>query len=106
MKLSSALLAASLGFTFAHDDRSGRHLPKILGGRKLFSGLESRAKAATFGPSVARRQYAPGNTQGSLQGRQDEDVDGECGPGIGICPSGYCCSAEGYASREVDATAG
>ncbi|KAK4114020.1 carbohydrate esterase family 4 protein [Canariomyces notabilis] len=102
MKLSSALLAAYLGFTFAHDDRSGRHLPKILGGRKLFSGLESRAKPATFGPSVARRQFAPGNPRGSLQGRQDEDVDGECGPGIGICPSGYCCSAEGWCGKGKD----
>lgn len=96
MKLSSAILAASLGLAWAHDDR-GQHVPKLLGLRKFVSGLEARRRAAfDEQPIAARSQHLPANQRRSLKGRQDDDDDeGRCGPGIGACPNGECCSFEG-----------
>ncbi|KAH6636567.1 hypothetical protein F5144DRAFT_184649 [Chaetomium tenue] len=103
MKLSSAILAASLGLAWAHDDR-GQHVPKLLGLRKFVSGLEARRRAA-FGeqPTAARSQHLPANQGRSLKGRQDDDdEDRRCGPGVGACSNGDCCSFEGWCGRGLD----
>jgi hypothetical protein len=93
MKLSSALLAASLGLAWAHGDHE-QHVPKLLGVRKFLSGPEGRRRAALGESPVAKRQHGPTNRRGSLKGRQDDD-EGQCGPGIGSCDDGECCSFEG-----------
>lgn len=99
MKLSSTLLAASLGLAFAHGDHNSQHLPKILGGRKFLSELGARRKQASHENLIPRKHVTPAKRQGSLEKRQDdENTDGRCGPGIGACATGYCCSAEGYVS--------
>jgi hypothetical protein len=100
MKLSAALLAASLGLAFAHDDY-GQHIPKLLGGRRFMSELEARRKAAAHEQHVANRENAPANRRESLVRRQEDDLEGRCGPGIGSCSPGDCCSAEGCVSLAV-----
>jgi hypothetical protein len=95
MKFSSAILAVSLGFAFAHEDH-GQHVPKLLGARKFLSELEARRRASNpHGQAVARAQHMPVR-QGRALGRRQDDEDDQCGPGIGSCAAGYCCSAEGY----------
>ncbi|KAH6850175.1 hypothetical protein B0I37DRAFT_107019 [Chaetomium sp. MPI-CAGE-AT-0009] len=102
MKLSSAILAASLGLAWAHDDH-GQHVPKLLGVRKFVSGLEARRRAASSEQhTAARRQRLPTNRRGNLKGRQDDDDEGRCGPGIGACPDGDCCSFEGWCGRGAE----
>lgn len=94
MKLSSALLATSLGLTFAHDNSGGQHVPKILGGRKLVSEL----KAFRSGPVHAATplsERAPTLKQKSGPRKRDAD-DQQCGPGLGSCAAGKCCSFEGF----------
>lgn len=98
MKLSTALLAASLGLAFAHDDH-GQHVPKLLGGRRFLSELETRRRATSREQAVAERQHAPAKQRGNPVRRQDDDLEGRCGPGIGSCEDGDCCSFEGCVSR-------
>lgn len=92
MKLSSASLTALLSLAWAHGNDGGQHIPKIVGGRRLLSeGSMSRRHA------VAKRHTAA-HQRGDLKERQDDDDDGRCGPGIGSCASGDCCSYEGCVS--------
>jgi hypothetical protein len=101
MKWPAALLAASLGLAFAHDDH-GQHVPKLLGGRKFMSTLEARRKVAAHEQHAANREHVPASRGESLVRRQDDDDDdddeGRCGPGIGSCSAGDCCSFEGCVS--------
>ncbi|KAK3505136.1 glycoside hydrolase/deacetylase [Neurospora crassa] len=94
MKLSSALLAASLGLTFAHDTSGGQHVPKALGGRNFLSEL----KALRSGPMHAATplsERAPTPKQKYGPRKRDAD-DQQCGPGLGSCAAGKCCSFEGW----------
>ncbi|KAK1777790.1 hypothetical protein QBC45DRAFT_179572 [Copromyces sp. CBS 386.78] len=94
MKLSSALLVTSLGLTFAHDASGGQHVPKILGGRKLLSEL----KAFRSGPVHAATplsERAPTLERNSGPRKRDAN-DQQCGPGLGSCAAGKCCSFEGW----------
>lgn len=95
MKLLSALLAASIGLALAHDDHGGQHIPKILGPRKFLSALEARRKVMSRGHVDTGRQHMAVRPRGTLRQRQDDGDDAQCGPGVGSCASGYCCSAEG-----------
>ncbi|KAK4147058.1 uncharacterized protein C8A04DRAFT_34602 [Dichotomopilus funicola] len=97
MKLSSALLAASVGLAVAHSERS-EHLPKILGGRKFLSELVAKRKE-DFGEIPSGPRHANGR---SLERRQDDGEDDQCGPGIGACADGECCSAEGWCGIGYD----
>ncbi|KAK4242565.1 hypothetical protein C8A03DRAFT_40064 [Achaetomium macrosporum] len=101
MKLLSALLAVSLGLVLAHDNH-GQHIPKMLGGRKVLSQLEARRRTKPREHAVTGRQHEPVRSPGKLEGRQVGGADEECGPGIGSCASGYCCSAEGWCGRGKD----
>ncbi|KAK4044010.1 hypothetical protein C8A01DRAFT_43171 [Parachaetomium inaequale] len=99
MKLLSALLAASIGLAWAHGGHD-QHVPKLLGVRKFLSGPEARRRAAAGESPVARRQHVPTSRRG-LKGRQD-DEEGQCGPGIGSCDDGECCSFEGWCGTDKD----
>ncbi|KAK4123795.1 carbohydrate esterase family 4 protein [Parathielavia appendiculata] len=101
MKLSSTLLALSLGFAFADDDR-GQHTPKLLGARKFLSELEARRRASSVhAQAAARAQHMPAR-HGRQLGRRQDDEEGRCGPGIGSCLAGDCCSAEGWCGTGID----
>lgn len=97
MKLSAAILAASLGLALAHDD-NGQHMPKLVGGRKFLSGFTARRQAASGDFGVAKRHHLSTSQRGDLKERQD---DARCGPGIGSCAAGLCCSAEGCVSADL-----
>jgi hypothetical protein len=92
MKLSAAILAASLGLAFAHGEH-GQHMPKLVGARKFLSGFAARRRETSGDHGAVKRQHLPTSQRGNIAERQDDD--GQCGPGIGSCASGLCCSAEG-----------
>ncbi len=96
MKLSSTILAASLGVAFAHDSNHGQHIPKLVGGRRLLAGLDSRGRPGPRERDTAKAPQFDTKDNGNLERRADQDT--RCGPGVGSCPSGGCCSAEGYVS--------
>jgi hypothetical protein len=82
MHISTLILGSIPALAAAHNQA----FPKIVGGssvlsqlksRNVFSGLEHSGDAlAERTPSVERR-------------------DGNCGPTLGACPTGQCCSEEG-----------
>ena len=94
MKLSTAILAASLGSAFAHNDH-GQHVPKLVGARKFLSGLDATRRAVPREQGAARRQHLSANSGESSRERRDVSADGKCGANVGTCASGQCCSAEG-----------
>lgn len=96
MKLSSTILAASLGVAFAHDGNHGQHIPKLVGGRRLLAGLDTRGRAPLRERDAAKTPQFATKDSGGLQSRADQDT--RCGAGVGSCASGVCCSAEGYVS--------
>lgn len=96
MKLSAALLAASLGVAAAHGDH-GQHVPKLVGGRRFLSDMKMRQAATPHQPIVDRKSRRSTKPPGSLQERQLGGISGQCGPGYGSCAQGYCCSPEGSA---------
>ncbi|KAK4227694.1 hypothetical protein QBC38DRAFT_363624 [Podospora fimiseda] len=100
MKLSTTILAASVGWVTAHDDHVGQHVPKLLGGRKFLSGLVARWKMAAHEATVTKT-YGPQQRQAqSLDKRQN--TNGKCGGSAGSCAQGYCCSAAGWCGKGGD----
>lgn len=78
----------------AHNERS-EHLPKILGGRKFLSELVAKRKE-DFGGIPSAPEHPKGRSLGRRQDDgDDDDEDDRCGPGIGACAKGDCCSLEG-----------
>ncbi|KAM7204032.1 hypothetical protein V8F20_003730 [Naviculisporaceae sp. PSN 640] len=101
MKLlpAAALLAASVGLAVAHNEHGGQHIPKLVGGRKLMAALNRRQGVVTSNDLLSRNAAASHKEHAGPKRRQDdedEDSEGRCGAGIGSCPVGYCCSAEGW----------
>ncbi|KAL2146005.1 hypothetical protein VTI28DRAFT_5662 [Corynascus sepedonium] len=102
MRLSSTVLAASLGLALAHDNH-GQHVPKLLGARGFLSDLSARRRTSLGGlPATGR----PTSRRGDLKKRQDDgdddDGEGRCGPGYGSCPDGECCSFEGWCGTGLE----
>ncbi|KAK3322389.1 glycoside hydrolase/deacetylase [Apodospora peruviana] len=96
--LSTTFFAASIGLAAAHGDHEGQHIPKLVGGRKLLADLNMRRGLLGHDSVVSRDGVSPTKQQESLRRRQDDD-DPQCGPGIGSCDAGYCCSAEGWCGK-------
>lgn len=99
MKLLSAaaVLAASVGLAVAHNEHGGQHVPKLVGGRKLMAALNRRHGAVASNDLLSRNAAASHKDHAGPKKRQDDiSADGRCGPGIGSCQVGYCCSAEGF----------
>ncbi|KAJ9131658.1 Glycoside hydrolase/deacetylase, partial [Pleurostoma richardsiae] len=88
----SALLGACLGIVAAHGDHDAA-IPKIMGGREFLS--EIRAKRQDLNRAALRKPAKPVQLVRPSR-RQIGGDDGECGPGLGSCAAGYCCSAEGW----------
>jgi hypothetical protein len=90
MKWSWALLATSCGLVAAHGDLP---LPRILGGRKLFSDLKARDFAGLARPQQVEHVHEEKRSENE---KRQSNTNGQCGKGYGNCAAGYCCSAEGY----------
>ncbi|KAK0630818.1 hypothetical protein B0T17DRAFT_232316 [Bombardia bombarda] len=99
MKLSCALLAASFGLVAAHNDHEGRHIPKLLGGRKFLSDVKVPRATDSDKHIPIRQPVASSRNQGGLERRAD---DAKCGAGVGSCDAGYCCSYEGWCGKTKD----
>ena len=96
MRLSSAFVAVLFGLAAAHGDHDGQHIPKLLGGKRLLADLKARQGIAPHPRSFARAPLGPARGPDPLHSRQiDDNIDGRCGPGVGSCATGYCCSSEG-----------
>ncbi|KAK3937242.1 carbohydrate esterase, partial [Diplogelasinospora grovesii] len=113
MKLSwCGLLATSLGLAAAHGnhDDNGQHVPRMLGGKKLLSDMKLRRALSGQESFAGRRplvdpvykQQRRSISSGELEERQTGGTDGQCGPGVGSCASGYCCSPEGWCGKTTD----
>jgi hypothetical protein len=70
-------------------------LPKIMGGSRFNANLKNRnifeytqARDFKAGP-VRERSPVVAGTQTKHPRQQG------CGPGVGSCPAGYCCSSDG-----------
>jgi hypothetical protein len=70
-------------------------LPKIMGGSRLNAALKNRR---TFDFTQARDSEAEFVKERSpvIAGTRTKNPrQGSCGPGVGSCPAGYCCSSDG-----------
>ncbi|KAK4163498.1 hypothetical protein QBC43DRAFT_319744 [Cladorrhinum sp. PSN259] len=98
MRLSTTILAASLGLATAHDDHGGQHVPKLLGGRKFLSELGARWKTAAHDAIVAK-SYGPHQQRQTRNLDKRQNTNGKCGAGSGSCAEGYCCSSAGWCGK-------
>ncbi|KAF2401135.1 glycoside hydrolase/deacetylase [Trichodelitschia bisporula] len=99
MRLPIAL-AALTGLVAAHSESGTPGAPRLVGSRAL-ADLHARGLLRppvthdfepVYGPEPGRR----------VERRQER----RCGPGMGACAAGQCCSAEGYCGTSKDACAG
>ncbi|KAM7215718.1 hypothetical protein V8F06_008912 [Rhypophila decipiens] len=95
---ATALLAASVGLVGAHSEDGARHVPKLVGGRKLMAAMNRRHGAEAYDDILSRNAEASYREHVGPKKRQDDedDAEGRCGPNYGSCASGKCCSAEGW----------
>jgi hypothetical protein len=92
MKYITLVVGALASLASAHSDPRDVHagIPKMLGGKKFLAEL--RAKSALPAPvQIEQREAA---VEEGLEERQI-NPNGQCGPGLGYCPSTQCCSIEG-----------
>jgi hypothetical protein len=101
MKYTTLVATALASIASAHSDPRDVHagIPKMLGGRKFLAEL--RAKNALPAPLMMERREEKREPDVQVM-RSVEDLEerqistnGECGPGLGHCPAGQCCSIEG-----------
>lgn len=86
------LLATLSALSIAHSDPQGAYagLPKLVGGSKFLASLKGRSLLSdTIQSVVKERGLVKAGPQ--LKARFTET----CGPGVGNCDAGYCCSAAG-----------
>jgi hypothetical protein len=86
------LLATLSALGNAHSDpRDARaRLPKLVGGSKFLASLKERSLLSETVPSVIKERGLV-KTGPQLKARFTQT----CGPGVGNCDAGYCCSAAG-----------
>ncbi|CAK7230130.1 hypothetical protein SCUCBS95973_007467 [Sporothrix curviconia] len=108
------LLLAVSGPVAAHGPHGDLAIPKLLGGgRRFLSELLAYAPfnaGAAAGPATTRPQTREEmeeaepelHESAALRRRQVGGKDGMCGPGVGSCAKGYCCSPEGWCGLTSD----
>jgi hypothetical protein len=89
----SVLLASVI---LAHGDSGSPHygLPRMMGGNKIKAALQSRE---TFG-NAPTRDFKADAVEGQSQSIERTQAIGprqNCGPGVGSCGAGLCCSSDG-----------
>jgi hypothetical protein len=69
---------------------NGHGLPKLVGGKKFMTNLKSRNMFTDAIPSLIEER-GPVTPEKHIEARVTET----CGPGVGNCDAGYCCSEYG-----------
>ncbi|RDW89567.1 hypothetical protein BP6252_01599 [Coleophoma cylindrospora] len=93
MKFNAALLGALATLVSAHSDHAGEPVPQMIGGKRFLAELRSQnpqIDAQIYSSITQKREVA------SQAGANLEKRDDLCGPGVGSCPTGQCCSPAGY----------
>src|ERR1700761_6088229 len=89
--ISAAFLSL---FVFGHSDGI-QGAPRVLG-QSGWRKLKSRSTLVTKFPALSVRSDSLSSKLNypmrEKHRRQEQNVDGPCGNGAGICASGYCCS--------------
>jgi hypothetical protein len=91
---SAALLWAALpALVFAHAEGDVHiGMPKVIGGSKFMAKLKSRnvfsGSFGAYGGAFDAHAHAAGP-------RVEVRATETCGPGVGNCDAGYCCSQSG-----------
>lgn len=102
MHLKLLFVGAFASIGLAHSSREGPSTPKLFGAREFLSTLKARnalpEALAEHEDHVEKRW--PEDSFQALETRQIGGTDGQCGPGVGTCASGYCCSPAGYVKIE------
>ncbi|TLD31633.1 hypothetical protein PspLS_02222 [Pyricularia sp. CBS 133598] len=93
MKWLSFALATYVGLVTAHGDHA---IPHVVGGRQILAELRARGVLGGHGHHARHAEAAPATseTRQRLDTRQKENP--QCGPGVGKCPDGQCCSPAGF----------
>ncbi|KAL8387889.1 hypothetical protein RB595_009601 [Gaeumannomyces hyphopodioides] len=100
MRWPSLALSAFAGLAAAHGDNG---MPHVVGDRQLASELRARGFASHGGHGHGAHMHGvPLERRSVAELRARQNVDGQCGPGIGKCANGYCCSPEGWCGKGKD----
>lgn len=93
MKINTIILGTITTFVAAHaNPRDGEvAVPKLFGGRKFLSNLRARDGHALGLTHAHLHQREPASLEAEIEAR-----DNVCGPGVGSCSAGQCCSPAGY----------
>ncbi|KAI6376071.1 hypothetical protein MCOR25_002886 [Pyricularia grisea] len=104
MKWLSLAIATYVGLVTAHGDHA---IPHVVGGRQILAELRARGVLGNHDHHhhhVRRAEAAPVTSPNrqSLATRQDKasNVNGACGPRVGSCADGYCCSPAGWCGKD------
>ncbi|KAN0103372.1 family 4 carbohydrate esterase [Hyaloscypha variabilis] len=104
MKYTTLVATALASIASAHSDPRDVHagIPKMLGGRKFLAEL--RAKNALPAPLMMEKREPDVQVMRSVEDLEERQIstNGECGPGLGHCPAGQCCSIEGWCGNGID----
>ncbi|KAF8865745.1 glycoside hydrolase/deacetylase [Acephala macrosclerotiorum] len=107
MNLKLFVVGALASAALAHSSHEGPSMPKLLGGRKFLSTLKARnALPEVFEVLEERVEERQEPHADVLEARQIGGTDGQCGPGVGTCAAGYCCSPAGWCGVGIDYCAG
>ncbi|CAK7218751.1 hypothetical protein SBRCBS47491_003616 [Sporothrix bragantina] len=113
------LLLAVSGPVAAHGPHGDLPIPKLLGGgRRALADLLAGAGPEMLANAPRHAQAVPEShpqtreemeladpglqESATLRRRQIGGKDGKCGPGVGSCAKGYCCSPEGWCGLTSD----
>ena len=92
MRSATYLLATLCTLGFAHPDPRDLHtgMPKIIGGSKFMANLKARNIFDDSAPAAVS-----GWAKEKVERHVETRATNNCGPGVGSCDAGYCCSAAG-----------
>ncbi|KAL8350384.1 hypothetical protein RB601_001230 [Gaeumannomyces tritici] len=100
MKWTALALSAFAGLAAAHGDQA---MPHIVGDRQLASELRARGFTGHGGHGHGAHMHGvPLGRRSVSELRARQNVDGQCGPGLGKCAAGYCCSSAGWCGQGND----
>ncbi|RDW70073.1 hypothetical protein BP5796_08470 [Coleophoma crateriformis] len=93
MKFNAALLGALATLVSAHSDYAGEPVPQMIGGKRFLAELRSQNPQidAQIRSSITQKRDVESQAGAKLEKRDDL-----CGPGVGSCPTGQCCSPAGF----------
>ncbi|KAE9374828.1 carbohydrate esterase family 4 protein [Stipitochalara longipes BDJ] len=108
MKYTTLVAAALASTASAHSDPRDAHsgIPKMLGGRKFLAELRAKnaLPAALMMEKREEKREPNVHVMRSVEDLEERQIstNGQCGPGLGHCPTGQCCSIEGWCGNGID----